>query len=352
MGWTADERLVLLNEEGTYRLYNLSGSYTQYTLGTDEPVISSRIHVDGLVALTASPRSTITLLEVRGWSGGSKPVRMAEPGLEEPPVSWSVIPPDASISGHTQVLLSPADGPSASSILTIDSLEVVDQRVSRGPFSHIAVSPNGKYLGLLTLTGMLWVVSSDFGTSLAEFDVSALDDNASVNQIEWVGNDAVALTTSAGLCTLVGPMGDTLPISSSPSPPVLISEPDGLRILSTQTHTLLQKVPPSSLAVFTPGSTHPSATLLDAYDLFMNSKGGGGGGKGVGEKATRCEEALRRIREGADMARAVDGVVDAAGREWEVYWQRRLLEVGVDRKGLKDASVHTFSGSEIWTSIH
>jgi len=95
-------------------------------------------------------------------------------------------------------------------VFTIDNLDAVDQRLSRGPFTHIAASPNGKSLALLTFSGMLWVVSTDFQRSLAEYDTThTVGADGDIRQVEWCGNDAVLLGwTSFSL--IVGPFGDTL----------------------------------------------------------------------------------------------------------------------------------------------
>lgn len=77
-GWTADEHLVVLNEEGVYRLYDLQGDYQQHSLGSEAGelgIVDARIHENGMVALTGS----LTLLEVRDWAGG-KPLVLANPG--------------------------------------------------------------------------------------------------------------------------------------------------------------------------------------------------------------------------------------------------------------------------------
>jgi hypothetical protein len=95
-------------------------------------------------------------------------------------------------------------------IHTVDNLESVDQRLSRGPFTHISASPNGKSLALLTFNGTLWVVSSDFQRSMAEFNTANVPAaTGPVRQIEWCGNDAI-LATWDSLAILVGPFGDTL----------------------------------------------------------------------------------------------------------------------------------------------
>jgi vacuolar protein sorting-associated protein 16 len=96
------------------------------------------------------------------------------------------------------------------SIYVVDSLESVDQRLSRGPFAFVSPSPNGKSLALLTFNGLLWVVSTDFQRSMAEFDTSLVaGTEGAVNQVEWCGNDAILVTWDS-LAVLVGPFGDTL----------------------------------------------------------------------------------------------------------------------------------------------
>lgn len=43
-------------------------------------------------------------------------------------------------------------------------------------------------------------------------------------------------------------------------------------------------------------------------------------------KSPKADESIRGIR--PELAAAVDECIDAAGQEWEPYWQRRLLNVG------------------------
>lgn len=126
-------------------------------------------------------------------------------GLSQPPHSWAVIPPDLTISRHVEVLLS-----TEATVYSVDNLETTDQRLSRGPFSHLSPSPNGKSLALLTSSGTLWVVSADFQRSLAEFETHTVaGGEGEVRQVEWCGNDAVLVTWDSTV-VLVGPFGDTL----------------------------------------------------------------------------------------------------------------------------------------------
>ncbi|KAH7096912.1 vacuolar protein sorting-associated protein 16 [Auriculariales sp. MPI-PUGE-AT-0066] len=305
IGWTFDERLVVLNEEGTYRLYELQGDYMQYSLGSDATetgVADARIYENGIVALT----NNLALLEVKGWSG-VKATPLANPGLTEPPHAWTVIPPDIFVARHAEVLLS-----SETTILAVDSLSASDQRLNRGPFFHIAPSPNGKRLALLTAANVLWVVTSDFLNSLIEFDVNAASGNssggvASVRYVQWCGDDAVLLGLD-GLTLLVGP-GPSMQYFYTSST-FAVSEIDGVRIFSSDSCDFIQKVPKAALTMFLPGSTDPSAILYDSWFLFS-------------QRSPRADEAVRHIR--PDLASAVDACVDVAGWEWSVRVQRNLL---------------------------
>jgi len=262
-------------------------------------------------------------------------------GLHEPPGSWTIIPPDFTVSRHVEALLS-VD----STIYIVDNLENVDQRISRGPFTHLAASPNGKSLALLSYTGLLWVVSTDFQRSLAEFETKeVVGVDGPIRQVQWCANDAVIVSWD-GLVLLIGPFGDTLQsdihhrsdhgfISSCryfySGSTIVITELDGVRIIGPDACDFVQKVPgtyydrcgsssrsspfskASTLSIFKPGSTSPSATLYDAWENFS-------------KRSPKADESIRSIR--PDLATAVDECIDAAGQEWEPKWQRRLLNVG------------------------
>jgi len=118
---------------------------------------------------------------------------------------------------------------------------------------------------------------------------------------------------------------------------VAITEMDGVRVLGEDVCDLIQKVPgmppifcaifcwlswihflsiffiASTLSIFKPGSTSPSAILYDAWESFT-------------KKSPKADESIRSIR--PELAKAVDECIDAAGQEWEPHWQRRLLNVG------------------------
>ncbi|KAG1862098.1 Vps16, C-terminal region-domain-containing protein [Suillus subalutaceus] len=310
-GWTFDERLVVLNEEGVYRLYDLQGDYQQFSLGNEAAelgIIDARIHENGLVALTGS----LTLLEVKDWEGG-RPLALANPGISEPPHSWAVIPPDQSISRHVEVLLS-VDA----TILTVDTLESADQRVARGPFLHVSPSPNGKFLALLTFSGLLWVVSSDFQRELVVLDTATVGAEGPVNQVEWCGNDAVLVTWN-DLASLILPSRDNLAGETLRylylGATFVVTEADGARVIGQDVCDFIQET--SSVSIFRPGSTSSSAILFAAWESFV-------------QRSPKADENVRSIR--SDLAAAVNECIDAAGHEWDPHWQRKLLSASIAAK--------------------
>ncbi|ODN84868.1 hypothetical protein L202_00723 [Cryptococcus amylolentus CBS 6039] len=296
------QNLIVLSDEGLYRVYDLSNptEYKQYTLGSEVSsvgIIEAQAWEDGLVVLTGD----LQFLEVRRWGGG-RAVPLCPSELKELPASWTLLSPDKSPSGHVQVLFSIND-----TIITLDALERIDQHVSRGPFSQIRISPNGRFLALLTVFNTLWVVSSDLSRNLSEVDVSQWGDGQP-DRVEWCGDNAVVIAWG-GKVAVAGPGGDCL-IYDYPPSAHLVGETDGLRVISSHVCDFIQKVPDYSLAVFKPGSTHPAAILLDALDHFER-------------KSPKADESVRYIR--AELADAVDTCIEAAGREIDSYWQKRLL---------------------------
>ncbi|KAH9441779.1 hypothetical protein Pst134EA_032382 [Puccinia striiformis f. sp. tritici] len=217
-------------------------------------------------------------------------------GLTEKPTAWAVIPPHSSSTGIVQILASRSD-----SIVVIDPMDSTDQRLAaKGPFLRIVPSPNGKFLALLTGPGSprpytVWVVSSDFSRELSEFSL-----------VEQSGQDFL----NDGPPT---PNGLVRKFTRSMIPIHLVTEIDGIRILSLSTCESLSKVASCTSMVFTPGSTSPAAAILfDAMDHFDK------------HSARVADEHIRNIRK--KLTEAVDVCVQAAGREFEPRWQQRLIK--------------------------
>ncbi|KAI7898789.1 Vps16, C-terminal region-domain-containing protein [Cokeromyces recurvatus] len=230
-----------------------------------------------------------------------QPKLMAEIKLEEPLHSWTVIPPQFTLSRHVEVLMA-----TGSTILVVDSSEVIDQHLNQGPFTKLVVSPNGKFLALFTSDGRLWVVSTDFQKNLSEY---ATKSKIPPQQLVWCGTDSVVLYWDK-IVLMVGPFGDWIKYTYE-DPIYLASEIDGVRIISNDKCELLQKVPASTENIFKIGSTEPAAMLFDALDHYER-------------KSPKADENIRSIK--TELIDAVDSCIEAAGFEFNHFYQRALLK--------------------------
>ncbi|RCH85747.1 hypothetical protein CU098_002029, partial [Rhizopus stolonifer] len=299
LGWTDQEQLVVVIDDGSVRLYTLHGNHTQFSLGKDaknDGIIDCQIWGGGLVAMTGKYQ----LISVTNFEE-PQPKPLAELRLEEPLHSWTVVPPQFTLSRHVEVLIA-----TGSTILVVDSKEVTDQHLNQGPFTKMVVSPNGKFLALFTSDGKLWVVSTDFQKNLSEY---ATKSKIAPQQLVWCGTDSVVLYWEK-IVLMVGPFGDWIKYTYE-DPIYLASEIDGVRIISNDKCELLQKVPACTEKIFKIGSTEPPAMLFDALDHYER-------------KSPKADENIRSIK--AELIDAVDSCIEAAGFEFNHYYQRSLLK--------------------------
>jgi hypothetical protein len=155
-------------------------------------VIECRFHSTGFVALLGNNN----LISVSNYAE-PRPKLLASPP-NEAVSSWTLIPPTDSLSRNVEVLLAIGQ-----TIYVVDATDADDRGLDKGPFQHIAVSPNGKFVALYTDDGKVWVVSSDFQNRLTEYDSKS---KTTAKDMQWCGNDAVALAWEDEV-HLIGPNG-------------------------------------------------------------------------------------------------------------------------------------------------
>src|SRR5579859_3468712 len=245
----------MVNEDAIVRCYNLQGDFSQFSLGK---VISSqsielslkdaetgkvkdcRIFPTGLVALLQTSQLVTSVYHT------PQPRLLASPSQSEQILSWTIIPPQ-SFTRNVEVLLA-----TRTTILVADQIEIQDQLLQQGPFTHMSLSPNGRFLALYTASnggGRIWVVYSDFQKMISDFTLpgGTSDTDGAVRQVGWVANDAVVVTWEGGRVVVLGPTGGYLEYFHNEGVWV-VEEIDGLRIYSTTTCEFIQKVP--GIAIF------------------------------------------------------------------------------------------------------
>ncbi|KAJ3045631.1 hypothetical protein HK097_001142, partial [Rhizophlyctis rosea] len=292
-----------------FRIYEIHGEFTQFSLGQDAKdygVLECQIWGGGLVALTRN----FKLVAITNFE--EPRVQNLADALTGAPHCWTIIPPQFTLSGHLEVLISVNN-----TVLVVDSNSAQDQLVQQGPFTRMSMSPNGKFLALFTADGRLWVVSTDFQKSLADFSTNSAEGPL---QVTWCGVDSVVMHWEDTIL-MVGPFGDWIKYTYD-GVVQMVPEVDGVRIISSDKCEFLQRVPTVTEDVYKIGSTKPGAILFDAFEHFERG-------------SPRADENIRNIK--TDLTEAVDTCLEAAGHELDVGRQRDLLKAASFGKAFLDA---------------
>ena len=163
--------------------------------------------------------------------------------------------------------------------------EVLDQKLTDGPFSIMSASPNGSLIALLNENlSVIFVITKDFDRVLLEYDTS--NESSLPYMIEWAGNDAIVLSLRDEI-KLIGPAQKSVSyfydivehedlslesILSNNSDdlsfviPLIKCDNDGLKIISKSKVEFLSRVPDCSVTLHLIGSSHPSVILMDCVD--------------------------------------------------------------------------------------
>ncbi|KAK9453805.1 Vps16, N-terminal region-domain-containing protein [Dipodascopsis uninucleata] len=304
IGWSDEEELIVVNEDGIVRIFSdFQGTFRQFSLGKeaeDKKVLECKFWNVGFVARL---RNNKFILISR--YDEPRPRLMADIlSIATEVHGWTIIPPTLSLSRHAEVVVGVDN-----TVNLIDYVESQDKFLQEGPFTHIALSPNGSLMVLFTSYGKIYVISSDFQKKYSEYDTGTLE---SPSQVIWCSNDCIVVAWETEL-RIIGPGGGTLSFFYD-SHVALIPESDGIRIISNDRCEFLAKVPEITTDIFRIGSTSAPAILLDAVDqLEMQSP--------------KADDNIQLIK--SNLNEAVDSCIKAASFEPEPYWQKRLLKAAL-----------------------
>ncbi|KAI1484250.1 vacuolar protein sorting-associated protein 16 [Daldinia eschscholtzii] len=309
LGWSEDEKLLVVSYDGTVRCYyNLQGDFTQFSLGReaeDFGVHSCRFYDNGMVALLTNN----ILISVSSYDE-PRPKPLASPPEGEV-YAWAIISPSFTLSRSVEVLLS-----IGKTVYVVDKTECEDRFLDIGPFSHISVSPNGKFAALYAADGKAHVITADFQSRLSEHDSKS---QLTPKYLEWCGNDAVVIAWEDEV-NVVGPNNAAASFVYEGRVHV-IADHDGVRLITNDVCDFLQKVPDVTDEVFRLGSESPASVLLDAVEQLEN-------------QSPKADDNIQLIR--PNLVEAVDTCVAAAGHEFSVHWQKQLLKAASFGKSVLD----------------
>jgi hypothetical protein len=309
LGWSEDEKLLVITEDGTVRCYyDLQGDFVPFSLGHDADTLgvkSCKFYGTGFVALLGNNH----LISVTSYAE-PRPKLLAIPPTETV-VSWSIIPPAYSLSRSVEVILA-----IGKTLYVVDATEAEDRNFDAGPFQHISVSPRAEFLAFYTQDGKVWVVSGDWSEKLSEYDSKV---KTVPKDMQWCGSNAVALAWEDEI-HLIGPKSAATKFYYD-SWVHLLPDVDGIRLLTNDVCEFLQKVPDEAVEVFRLGSDSPAANLLEASSLLE-------------QKSPKADDLIQLIR--PNLAEAVDTCIKAAAHEYQIHWQKSLLKAASYGKSVLD----------------
>ncbi|KAK9730593.1 Vps16, N-terminal region [Popillia japonica] len=171
----------------------------------------------------------------------------------------------------------------------------------------MAVSFNTKHIALLTDAGYLWMGSSDLTKKYCEVDTEVC---STLSQIVWCGNEAVVLFFGdKKMLLIVGKHGEMMSFTYD-SLVHLVEEVDGVRVISSSQHELVQKVPEVVQKIFRINSTEPGSFLLEASKQFQ-------------KRSHRADEYISLVKDNLQVA--VEQCIKAAGYEFDTDVQKMLI---------------------------
>jgi len=309
LGWSDDEKLIVIAQNGTVQIYHdLQGDFHPFALGhsaEDNGVVSCKFYPSGFVALLGNN----SLVHVSNYTE-PRPELLASPPSEQIS-AWAVISPSKTLSRSVEVLLS-----IGKTIMTVDASQAEDRMLQNGPFRHIAVSPNGKFIAFYTEDHKVWVITSDFQDRLSEYTSKV---KTPPRDLQWCGDNAVVLIWEDEL-HLLGPAGSATTFFYDNFIHVT-PDVDGVRIFSAEECEYLHRVPEECEEVFKLGSTSPAAVLIDALDHLE-------------KRSPKADENIQLIRPNLD--EAIYTCVRAAGHEYNQSRQKQLLKAASFGKSVID----------------
>ncbi|KYR01493.1 hypothetical protein DLAC_01480 [Tieghemostelium lacteum] len=309
MDWIEKERLVIVLESGIVLIYNIFCELlSQFSMGDavkKEGIIDCKIWSDGIVVLTGQVNFyTVPSVEdiIRECGRVIQLAKIQEEVKVKP--GWCILEPKHSVSQGVEVFASINE-----TLYLIDEDKADSQLDSISNITRMVVSPSGIKMACFDARGVLWIVNTDGSTtSPVKFETKS----QKAPLLKWCGNDGVMMYWDSvkDPVLLYFSQGDTWAKYTTDSSVSLVTEIDGLRIISNRTSEFFGKVSDVTIDIFKIGSTSPAAMLYDATEHFIN-------------KSPRADESIRSIK--SDLELAVNSCILAAGYEFSGSEQSKLL---------------------------
>ena len=315
-GWTGEELLVCVHGDGRVVVHDLGGRKVR-----DARLSFSRREDEE----KSGARGGAAIVRCEVWGGGIVAATsagavflVADVHTEAPRVTRTK--EDASARGAVSALharVTPegtAEAIFARGDLVFAARErgVRSRRFAGGAPVRLCASPSGRFLTVFTSLGKMLVVTADLSETATEFDAKAA---TPPEQVAWCGDDAAVMYWPTHLM-IVGPHGSFISYAYD-TPARLVSEVDGLRVITSRGHELVSRVPDPVVAASRSarGGTSPAVALQDAAERFA----------AVARGSIPDDESDAALREARALESAIQTCVRAACHEFDAKRQAELL---------------------------
>ncbi|CAK9821167.1 Vacuolar protein sorting-associated protein 16 homolog [Anthophora plagiata] len=319
LGWSQQEELLCVQDNGMIHIYDMFGTYQhEFTMGNevkDTKVVEAKFFVSyngtGIAVLTSTNRIFLVNNVVE-----PKVRQISEiPRYGGPIDCWCLIHCDR----ESRVILSNRDG--------ISVIYQSHQNATHIPFDNLfsrhnkmysvtamAVSGNNRHIALYTNTGHLYMGSINFQEKYCEHFTNMKEEP--LGNIAWCGTEAVVCSWNSTVM-VVGRTAETI-VYTYDGPVHLITEIDGVRVLSATSHEMIQKVPNVVQKIFRINSTDPASYLLEASKQFQ-------------KKSHKADSYIDLVKHKLD--EAIKACIDGASHEFHFGTQKLLMRAAKFGKG-------------------
>lgn len=316
LGWSHQEELLCVQDDGMVLIYDMFGTY-QHTFGMgneakETKVIAAKffptVNGTGVAVLTSTNRIFLAN-------------NVSEPKVRQLPEipktggqidCWCIIPSER----DSHVVVANQEG--------IYQIHHMYQKPSAVPFSTyfnnkvnsitmMAVSGNNRHIALYSDTGYLYLGSVDLKNKYCECFTNIKEP---LSDIAWCGTEAVVCCWNS-IAMVVGRSAETI-MYTYDGPVHLITEIDGVRVLSNSSHEMIQKVPIVVQKIFRINSTDPASYLLEASKQFQ-------------KRCHKADSYIDLVKEKLDTA--VEDCIKAASYEFDFETQKLLMRAAKFGKG-------------------
>lgn len=305
IGWNQREQLLVVTAKGLARCYyDFDGNFWEFSIGqvaethgVREVKFFANVFIVRLINNQFIVVHGPNYRQTRSIQG---------PELDGSSVygGWSAVVDESSLDHGIEIIASINN-----QVFSLSHKAPQSRGVTSGPFEFVSISPDSSNVALLNEKFILCIYTLDLQSKLGEFK---LGQQSTPSQLVWCGTNAVAAVFDDEIelfeiNSTQTTSGATLWFDSTV---VAVQEMDGMRTITNQKHDFFTKVPDVSVGIFQLGSTSPGAILRDCVGH-------------IERKSPKADENLMII--GDRLKEAVDSCIEAAGYEYEVSWQKKLL---------------------------